>query len=186
MRWTDAVEVGRLQTPAILMLALVAATPASAAAPASPPSCAMDPLYRQLDFTLGTWDVYANGKKDARVTMERALGGCAIHERWVSISGKPRSGNGLGLFTYSRLESRWLYLWAADTASATSFLGTEQSKDRVLFVTERPLVGGGVRLRHWTLSREPDGTVRELSVGTEDQGRTWTTEYDLRWRRSSK
>jgi hypothetical protein len=31
--------------------------------------------------------------------------------------------------------------------------------------------------RHWAA----DGTIRELSVGTEDGGTTWTTEYDLKW-----
>ena len=51
----------------------------------------------------------------------------------------------------------------------------------MLYVTEKPLAGGKVRLRHWTLSLMADGTIRELATGTEDGGKTWTTDYDLKW-----
>lgn len=183
---------------ALLMLvgaALVRAAPAPAAppsaapvtapvtAPASPPaaapSCAEDPAFRQQDFLLGRWTVYRQGKVGAVVLMERALGGCAVHETWTTEGGRP--GSGLGLFTYSRAEGRWHYLWAADTGSATAFTGHEIRPGEMRYDTVRPLPDGRSRLRRWSLVRQPDGRIREWSVGSEDGGATWTTEYDLMW-----
>src|SRR5687768_14236245 len=43
-----------------------------------PVPCADDPIFKQQDFTVGHWDVYANGKKTAEVRMEKVLKDCAI------------------------------------------------------------------------------------------------------------
>lgn len=37
------------------------------------------------------------------------------------------------------------------------------------------------RLRHSTLTRTGDGGIRELSMGSEDDGATWEVEYGLHW-----
>jgi hypothetical protein len=153
------------------------ATPFAASAQA--PAACGDPLYQGQDFSVGHWDVLNAGKKTAEVLMEKALDGCAITEHWTVPAGK--KGNGIGLFVYSALLKGWSYLWASDTGSTTAFTGSITKPGEILYVTEKPLGDGKVRLRHWTLTLQPDGTVRELSVGTEDQGKTWTTEYDLLW-----
>ena len=162
-----------------LILAFAAAPAVAQTPPAPPPSCASDPQFRLQDFTLGSWDVSRNGQKNAVVHMERVLGGCAILERWEVPAGK--SGAGIGLFTYSRVLKAWTYAWAADTGAATMFTGQSLSPTEIRYDTERPLANGGKRLRHWTLSLLPDGKIRELSVGSDDNGATWTTEYDLLW-----
>jgi hypothetical protein len=143
-------------------------------------ACADDPMFRQQDFTLGHWDVYAGEQKTAEVRMEKTLKDCAIHETWTTVENRP--GNGLGLFTYSRLLKSWGYFWVADTATTTAFAGSLQSPGNMRYVTEAPLPDGGKRLRHWSLILQADGTVRELAVGTND-GKTWTTDYDLLWRK---
>jgi len=164
-------------------LALFALNGAGAAlAGEAPTPCASDPTFSQQDFVLGHWAVYTAGKKTAEVRLEKALNGCAIRETWTPVDAKP--GNGLGLFTYSRLLKKWGYFWVADTAQTTAFMGDAQGKNKMLYVTEAPLANGGKRLRHWTLALQPDGTVQELSVGTND-GSTWTTEYELMWHKLS-
>ena len=75
---------------------------------------------------------------------------------------------------------------ADDDGAATVFRGSLVKPGEMRYVTEKPLPGGPngekrVRLRHWTLSAMPDGTIRELAVGTEDGGQSWTTDYDLKW-----
>jgi hypothetical protein len=147
-----------------------------------PPACVDDPIFAQQDFTLGHWDVYSGGKKTAEVLMEKTLKGCAIHETWSTLENRP--GNGLGLFTYSRLFKSWGYFWVADNGTTTAFTGGLQAPGNMRFLTEAPLPNGGKRLRHWSLILQSDGSVRELSVGTND-GKTWTTEYDLLWRKKS-
>jgi hypothetical protein len=162
---------------AALALAVVAA-PVEAQAP-SADTCKTDPKFRAQDFTVGTWDVYNGDRKTAEVKMALILNDCVIQETWTVPAG--RTGNGTGLFNYSPLLKDWGYYWATDNGSSTSFRGSLIKPGEIRYVTERPLGDGKVRLRHWTLSAMPDGTVRELSMGTEDKGETWTTEYDLKW-----
>ena len=164
----------------VAALALIAA-PAAAQAPANPAeTCRNDPRFRQQDFTLGSWDVYTGEKKTDEVTMTLILNDCAIEEHWTKTDGHP-TGNGIGLFNYSRLLGSWGYTWATDDGAATVFRGNLVKPGEMRYVTEKPLPGGKVRLRHWALYAMPNGTVRELAIGTEDGGATWTTDYDLKW-----
>lgn len=145
-----------------------------------PDTCKNDAKFREQDFTVGHWDVFSGENKTAEVKMELILNDCVIKESWTVTNGRP-TGNGIGVFNYSPLLKDWGYYWATDNGSTTSFRGSLIKAGEMRYITERPLGGGKVRLRHWTLYAMPDGTIRELSVGTEDGGKTWTTEYDLKW-----
>lgn len=142
--------------------------------------CRTDPKFREQDFTVGDWDVYSGDTKTAEVSMKLTLNDCVIEERWTVYKGRD-DGNGVGLFNWSPLLKTWGYYWATDNGATTSFRGNLIKPGEMRYVTERPMPNGKVRLRHWTLSANPDGTIRELSVGTEDGGQTWSTEYDLKW-----
>ena len=161
---------------AALLLALLAA-PSMAQQP-GPETCRTDPKFREQDFTVGRWDVYTGDKKTAEVTMDLILNDCVIKETWTT--GRP-TGDGIGVFNYSPMLKNWGYYWATNNGATTSFRGSLIKPGEMRYVTERPLEGGKVRLRHWTLYAMPDGSIRELSVGTDDGGKTWTTEYDLKW-----
>lgn len=162
-------------------LGFLMAAPAPVQAQANPAdTCRNDAKFREQDFTLGSWDVYTGDKKTDEVTMSLILNDCVIEEHWKRADGRP-TGNGIGLFNYSRLLGSWGYTWATDDGAATVFRGNLAKPGEMLYVTEKPLPGGKVRLRHWTLSLMPDGTIRELATGTEDGGKTWTTDYDLKW-----
>lgn len=162
---------------AAAVLAIVSASNASAQAPAAA-NCKTDPAFAQMDFAVGHWDVTANGEKDAEVRIEKVLDDCAIAETWKAV--KPK-GDGRGLFVYSAMLQNWSYLWAANTPSTTAFKGNLTKPGEILFSTVKPLPNGVMRLRHWTLNALPDGRIRELSVGSNDDGKTWTTEYELFW-----
>jgi hypothetical protein len=162
----------------VLGLSIGLAAPASARA--QNVACADDPTYRQQDFALGDWDVYYDDKKTAEVRLEPVLAGCAIRETWTSLSGK---GNGLGLFTYSHVLNAWSYAWASDVGAATVFTGESSGPKGMIYVTRRPADGGGTRVRHWTLAEQADHSILELSVGSDDGGKTWTREYELVWKK---
>ena len=153
---------------------------AAAAQAQSPTTCKTDAKFREQDFTVGDWDVFAGDKKTAEVSMHLILNDCVIEERW-NVSTGTATGNGVGLFNYSPLLKNWGYHWATDSGATTSFRGALIKPGEMRYVTERPLPDGKTRLRHWTLFAMPDGTIRELAVGTEDGGARWTTEYDLKW-----
>jgi hypothetical protein len=158
-------------------LAILLALPASVAAQ-SASTCRTDANYRAQDFTVGEWNVFSGTTKTAEVSMKLILNDCVIEERWTVAKG---DGNGVGLFSYSPLLKNWGYYWATDNGATTSFRGQLIKPGEIRYVTERPMPNGKTRLRHWTLSQNSDGSIRELSVGTEDGGATWITEYDLKW-----
>lgn len=148
----------------------------------SPVSCATDPRFAQMDFTVGRWDVLADGKKTAEVTIRKILDDCALHESWAGADAR---SNGEGIFVFSDIVKGWHYLWASEAPSSTMFTGAETRPGEMRYVTKRPIADGKMRVRHWTLSSLPDGRVRELSLGSDDEGVTWTTEYDLYWVKKS-
>ncbi|RKF21229.1 hypothetical protein D6851_10015 [Altericroceibacterium spongiae] len=165
-----------------VFLAAMTALPAQAQPVPDKDRCRAEEGFRQQDFTLGEWDVYAGEVKIAEVRMEPVLRDCAIEEHWT-VTGGRETGNGIGLFSYSPLHGDWGYHWASDTGSTSRFRGERVGPGEMRYVTRQPApeAEGGVRVRHWTLTAMPDGTIRELSRGSEDDGEHWTIEYDLKW-----
>jgi hypothetical protein len=99
-------------------LAHLVAAPAAAQTQANPAdTCRNNAKFREQDFTLGSWDVYTGDKKTDEVTMTLILNDCAIEEHWTKTDGHP-TGNGIGLFNYSRLLGSWGYTWATDDGAA--------------------------------------------------------------------
>lgn len=161
-----------------LMAAVMLCPGAIQAQEVEAPACRDDPKFREQDFTVGHWDVYRGEEKSAEVRMDLVLADCFIHEIWSS--NRP-NGDGQGYFAYSRALGDWTYLWLSESGYQNIWRGELIEPGNMRYVSERALPEGGVRLRHWSLILQPDGSVRELSVGTEDGGETWSTEYDLRW-----
>jgi hypothetical protein len=175
-----------LATYAALIL-LAAAGQAAAQTPPPAPArvpCAEDPKFRELDFWVGNWTVHGGPQPDARksadVVIAKILGECALEETWDS---ERPTGDGKGLATYNRLTGLWGYYWVSGSGANSDFTGNLVDPKQMRFVIEQPTANGGKRLRHWTLFAMPDGRVRELSVGSDDSGKTWTQEYDLYWTR---
>jgi hypothetical protein len=151
--------------------------------PARPPACAEDPLFGQQDFTLGKWEVFRGDTKSAEVTMEKVNGGCGIFETWTPAGGRP-TGHGKGIFAYSRIAKGWQYFWISDRGDTTLFDGALIAENHIRYVTEYWTRDNKKRINHWDLIKQPDGSVREFSVVSDDLGNTWRTEYDLYWRKS--
>jgi hypothetical protein len=155
-------------------LSLQAQTAVKALDPCKDPQ--LHPEYRQLDFWIGDWTVYKDKEKLSDVTVENILKGCALAETWTAAHGS----DGRGLATYNPLDKKWEYFWVADRGYTSHFTG-QLLQDEMQFVIEQPTPDGKTRLRHWSLIKLPDGRVRELSVGSVDNGQHWSTEYDFTW-----
>jgi hypothetical protein len=176
-------QQGRNRLKAMAGAAVVVAMSFGVAARAQTVPCAEDATYHQQDFALGEWDVFVGDRKTAQVRLEPVLAGCAIRETWTALSGK---GNGVGLFTWSRVLKGWTYAWASDVGAATFFTGSAPGAGAMLYVTQRPTESGGTRLRHWTLTLQPDRSIDELSMGSDDGGKTWVKEYELVWKKPAQ
>ncbi len=154
----------------------------AAPAPAPRPSPCLDPAhnpeYRQLDYWLGSWEVFnKEGRKLSDVTISKVVNDCGLAESWKST--RP-AGDGTGLSTYNPRTKKWEYFWISGAGTTSHFEGS-LLPDEMRFRTVQPQADGSLRLRHWSLIKLPDGKVRELSVGSPDDGATWTTEYDYVW-----
>ncbi|MBK6491329.1 MAG: hypothetical protein IPF97_06365 [Sphingomonadales bacterium] len=135
-----------------------------------------DGIHRSQDFTVGHWDMYDGEEKIAEFVNDLVLGGRAISQRMDIAAG----GSAIGLTAYSPALKVWHYLLTSDVGITTLFTGIVTSPGDA-HTTQAPLDDGRTKHRKWSLTLKPDGNVRELSVASEDDSQTWTTEYDLLW-----
>src|SRR5262249_3852560 len=121
-----APRLGRCAMKAILALALMLAPAALAQTPpqAPPPRC-VEPVYRQFDFWIGEWDVFApnGGPKVGESSVTSAESGCLIIERWSGAKG----GKGQSYNLYDAGQKKWRQLWVSPTEQ-TDYAGALDAK----------------------------------------------------------
>jgi hypothetical protein len=146
------------------------------ARPQQPPPRSCDgPLYRLLDFWVGSWDVFLpDGKKAGTNRIEKALAGCAIFEHWQDTAG----GGGKSLFYAAGLQPVWKQVWVTDSGSIKEKQLIEQLPGGALrFQGTLPRAGGDTVLDRTTLTPQDAGRVRQLIEQSDDNGVTWRTTF---------
>lgn len=165
----------------LLALLLVVSCPALAQIQDAP-RCSESAIYTKLDFWIGDWDVYVDGKLVGHNRIEKALDGCVVFEHWTARDG----GEGKSLF-FVDYDRHWAQIWVTQWAMAPGGI-----KEKVM-VDDPP--AGAVRfqgvIRHeeagtWldrtTLTPLDDGTVRQLIESSEDGGESWYPTFDAIYR----
>ena len=144
------------------------------------------PEFRQFDFWIGEWEVFGkNGKKagDSRISV--ILDSCVILEEWTSANaqqGLIYSGNSFNSFNAAT--KQWQQTWTDNTGNTTEFLRGEGSNGKVVYYADKVTgPGGKTFLRRLTFTKLSDDKVRQLGERSDDEGNTWTTEYDLEYRK---
>lgn len=170
---------------AAFALALAAQQPAQPSAPPAPrPPACETAEHRQLDFWVGSWDVYPTGtdRMVARSLIERRYAGCAIRENWM-----PMQGQGGGSFSAWRPESRqWRQTWVDSSGGWVEFTGGIVNGAMVLTGNWRGVNGPGQDgLVRVTYSREAGGAVRQHGEVSTDGGTTWAPSFDFTYRPSA-
>ena len=153
--------------------------PASRAPAAeTPAACGESADYSRLDFWVGEWDVYSQGRKVGTNRISKVLSGCAVTEDWTDIDG----GRGKSLFYFSPREATWKQVWITDRATRRG--GTKEKTltatlpgGALRFEGELPLRSARVRDRTslWPLE---NGHVRQLIEYSEDDGASWQVSFD--------
>lgn len=135
------------------------------------------PVYRQLDFWVGTWDVRLDGR-DTVVgtnTIEKTLDGCAILEHWTDTSGS----RGKSLFYFHRADRVWKQVWVTDMGRVKEKrMLSESTSTVVVFQGELRLDDGARVLDRTTLTDMGNGLVRQRIAQSADGGATWNTGFD--------
>lgn len=133
------------------------------------------PEYHQMDFVLGTWEVSNKDKKSADVTIEpTSTSSCGLMEAWRSVRG----GGGNGLFAYSPAGKGWQYMWVPASGRPEWLDGGKPTanQNEMEFNETQTAADGTSRQSHWTLTKTPDGRIRELEVSVPD-GKTISELY---------
>jgi len=167
-----------------LVFILISIIAAHAGAQKSP--CTTDPIYRQFDFWIGEWNVYAkNGKKAGDSKIELILDSCIILENWKSANvsqGVYYAGKSFN--TYNSTSKQWQQTWVDNVGGTTEFLEGHFENDRMIFFT-KPFQSSGdtIAIRRLTFYNLGPDKVRQHGEISKDNGLTWNTEYDLEYRR---
>ena len=132
-----------------------------------------------LDFWVGSWDVYEGATKVGTDRVEKVEKGYGIVEKWTDVEG----GTGMSLFYYMPAKNKWKQVWITEVGqykekysepvvNGIRFAGTVFLKD-----------GREVRDRT-TLTMLPEGQVHQVIEFTKD-GKKWQTSFDAIYKRPS-
>jgi hypothetical protein len=167
-----------------LLLVFVATIGLQAMAQKTP--CTTDLVYRQFDFWIGEWDVYAkNGKKAGDSKIELILDSYIILENWKSANvsqGVYYAGKSFN--TYNSTTRQWQQTWVDNVGGTTEFLEGHFENDKMIFLTKPFQVNKDTTaIRRLTFYNLGVDKVRQFGEISKDNGATWNTEYDLEYRR---
>jgi hypothetical protein len=151
--------------------------------------CTSDPVYRQFDFWIGDWEVYAkNGKKAGDSKIDLILDSCIILENWKSASvssGLYYSGKSFN--TYNSTSKQWQQTWVDNMGGTTEFLEGHYDNKKMIFLTKPfQFTKDTLAVRKLTFYNLEPNKVRQHGEISKDNGSTWTTEYDLEYRRKTR
>jgi hypothetical protein len=158
-------------------------TPAQNPVGGTSPACA-SPEHRQLDFWAGEWQVRDPGGGVVGMSrVDRVLEGCALHELWKGVpadSSPPVVGRSYS--AYDAWSHRWHQLYVDNFGGLLRLEGVKQGNSLVL--SGKRLGRDGVE-RLYRIAWTPQGSseVRQLFEVSADQGATWQTLFDGRYRR---
>ena len=145
------------------------------------PRCADQPVYRQFDFWVGEWNVYAtNGKQAGTSKVERLLDSCVLLENWQSAGGS----NGKSFNAYNSAKARWQQYWVDNSGGVTEYTNGRFENGSMIMETEKiPQPNQQFKIMRMTFTPLSTDKVRQHGQSSTDGGQTWTTDFDLEYRR---
>ena len=161
--------------PALALV--VSLTPGVATAPAWAQTgpCAT-PAHRAFDFWVGRWEVtQPNGTVAGRNTIRSRMGGCVLHEHYLTPRGY--EGDSFNLFDAAR--GVWHQSWV-DVGGTLLQLDGGLEGDAMVLSGETVDAQGNATLQRITWNQvdgDPD-RVRQHWEASTDGGATWTTAFD--------
>ncbi len=146
--------------------------------------CQYEPKAREFDFWIGDWKVYnPTGQQVGTNKIERILDDCVLFENWTN-----RFGNqGKSFNMYDASAGIWRQTWVNQSGGWTEFKGGWDGQHMVVTTDEFDDPTSGQRIRRrMTFTPNEDGSVRQHGQRSADGGETWTTEYDLMYRKAEE
>ncbi|HEY0436188.1 MAG TPA: hypothetical protein VGC92_06080 [Phenylobacterium sp.] len=159
-------------------LAVAIALLAAAAPPT--PACA-DAAHHAFDFWIGRWDVTdtKTGEAAGKSLIESLYGGCTLRENW---SDPFLTGGSLN--TFDAASGKWRQTWTDSAGAWREFVGGLEA-GKMVMIARQPSRRDPAKviLVRLSFTPSPDGSVRQYSDVSQDDGATWTERYDYTYRR---
>lgn len=127
------------------------------------------------------------GQPQATSRVHAVADGCSILEQYEGLPGPAGQRYiGAGLHVFDPSLNAWRQLFSDNRPAATLMIGKETG-GRVVYEWEITNPQGRQIPKRYTLSATPDDpkqSVRQLGERSDDGGKTWTVEFDLRYVRA--
>jgi len=164
-----------------VLCALLGSGSALAAPPAASPNC-KSAEHHQFDFWIGRWDVFDTKTKDRAGSslIEGLYRGCVLRENWTDDQ---LVGGSLNI--YDKTDHKWHQTWTDSAGSDRLFIGGFDHGRMVLvssFASQK--FPGKTVLYRMTFTPNKDGSVRQYSDLSSDDGKNWKTNYDYTYKRT--
>ncbi|MEO6719207.1 MAG: hypothetical protein ABIN67_02535 [Ferruginibacter sp.] len=143
-------------------------------------------VYRQFDFWIGEWEAFGpKGNKAGDSKISSILDSCIILEEWTSsgaVQGLIYAGKSFN--TYNAATNQWQQTWVDNTGGSNEYLKGRFENNSIIFQTMPfHFVKDSLGTRRLTFFNLGKDKVRQLGEISKDNEVTWTTEYDLEYRR---
>ncbi|MEP6684864.1 MAG: hypothetical protein ABJA35_16445 [Parafilimonas sp.] len=150
--------------------------------------CLYDDRYKQLDFFIGTWNVYTGDNYNEKVavdTVSKFDGGCSIDEKFRWLGG---DYVGESMSFYDNTSQRFRMCWAGKSGDIRNFEAIYTSKDSIVFLAVTNTNSLRQLLhRKLTISYNPaDETLHEYIENSYDLGKTWEPEFDALFKKAKR
>ncbi len=148
-----------------------------------------NPVYRQFDFWVGEWEAFDNnGKKVGDSKISVILDSCIILEEWTSASiqqGLRYAGKSFN--TYNAATKQWQQTWVDNAGGSNEYLQGKFENNQIIYSsTPFNFSKDTIAIRKMTFTNLGPNKLRQHGEISKDNGATWSTEYDLEYRRKMK
>lgn len=149
--------------------------------------CLADKQFREFDFWIGEWDVYPNGANVivGHSKIEMASGGCMILENWTAKGVVPNEGKSMNYVNPStgKWEQLWIGSGGINQNNPQKFVNGVYSDNAMRFEFEQLTPQGSKQIGRFIFFNEGPDQVRQFNEVSSDGGKTWSTVYDLVYKR---
>jgi tetratricopeptide (TPR) repeat protein len=135
------------------------------------------PESKKFDFWVGEWNVYnPQNQKAGESKVEKILKGAVIMEKWTGINGY----RGKSFNHYDMDKKKWVQYWVDENSASIYFEGNYDSlKNAIVYYSYDHAKDESPYIRRLTFYNLGPNKVRQFSQISSNNGKTWSTEYDL-------
>ena len=146
--------------------------------------CESNPKYNEFDFWIGQWNVYdLKGNLAGTSKISNILDNCIILEEWTSSNAQQGLVfAGKSYNTYNASSGQWQQTWVDNLGGTTEFLTGKFENNSMQFLSRPFKNGKNTSIRRLTFYKLGNGFVRQFGEISNDDGKTFTAEYDLEYR----